>query len=732
MSKRKNAWNKAKESWKKVLEWWKNIKKWTLNVIWWTAWAVWYTLLSAWEKWIAIASKHRKKKYSDKSKKHISKAWELGIQAIKWTGETLKWWAKIVGYSVKWIHHSVDTVDKAIWEQLEKIWWKRKLKFLRDNIITILVPTLIIWGVAWGTADIIKADKRKNADREKYGAIELKNNEAKTFEESTDNIVYYIDENWEIIDSLSLYNFFDETLKKNWYENDSIISSTGLITTITSENALKSKWKWHKIDKRLEKHWAERSKNSESIIWKFLAYIFGKNWSYWLFQTQREAIENWYKNNPERYNNICKTIANFKLPNNNGEREELCKQLNYKSENEMISDLKEKNLPIYTWGEKLWIALWIVLLNEQWIDRDAWWKRYKNNYANIIENTQKIKEDFLCQAEGPIRQALTREKKEGEALKSIYILTESTEKTWKDRISFRNIQETLKSPEFRAWEIAAWRCTDIQARKNWEYLLDLSIAELNQRFNNEINWNHDNLNITSPTGTFGPTSTKLAIKHLKDYLPEEIKDNANSEEIKNYLDKHPEIIKEFKDKVIADYIINFRRLFLLNGTKEEINEWKSNWNELNEKQMDFLEQNLNLSFNHLYISEQCFHEYVKEKSWSTNELDSLRNDYITNVEDTPIQKEKRKKITKIITHEKEFMNSTWLTKEDYEKFIKHRLWPTLIWTSIILSETWNVVPENQEKRTGTGVCGCAQREFMLEQKMNSQKWKKLQNESLLQ
>ena len=115
----------------------------------------------------------------------------------------------------------------------------------------------------------------------------------------------------------------------------------------------------------------------------------------------------------------------------------------------------------------------------------------------------------------------------------------------------------------------------------------------------------------------------------------------------------------------------------------------------------WLEQNLNLSFNHLYISIQCFQEYVKANRGTTEKLDNLRNDYITNVENDDIQKEKRKKIVKILSHKKEFMETTWLKNEKYESFIKHNLWPALIWTSIILSETWNVVPENQTPKSKT-------------------------------
>lgn len=574
-----------------------------------------------------------------------------------------------------------NNVNTSSWRERDQSSKKFKWKHLAIALTVTLLAT------CWG--DITQANWRKKADRKKYGGIELKNNETKTYDESSNNIAYFPWENWEI-DSLRLQDFLDEILLQNNYNNDSI-SSTALLTTMTSENALKSDGLWHDIDEWLEEHWIERSKNSESITWFFLAKLWW-NWSYWRFQTQREAIENWYKNDPARYENICKRIASFKLPNKNGKREELYKQLNYKSENEMISDLKEKDLPVYTWGGRLWIALWIVLLNEQLIDRNEWWNKYDKN--EVINRTQRIKAKYLgwLGINDPIRQALNLKWSKWENLKSIYILSESNGETWLGRISFSDIQKTLQSPEFKAWEIAAWRCTDIEARKNWEYLLDLSIAELNERFNNEINWNHDNLSITPPTGAFWPTSLELALKHL-DFLPAEIKDNANKENVKKYLNQHPELIKEFKEKVIADYIINFQRLFLLNE--------KNDRNELSEKQMDFLEQNLNLSFNHLYISEQCFHEYVKEKKWSTKELDSLRNDYITNVEDTSKQKRKRKEIAKTITHEEEFIKSTWLTKKEYEFFIKHRLWPALLWTSIILSETWNVVPENQTERSGT-------------------------------
>lgn len=51
MRKKKEVLDKAKESWKKIIKWW---KKWTKKVIWWTAKAIWYTirLINAWDKTI--------------------------------------------------------------------------------------------------------------------------------------------------------------------------------------------------------------------------------------------------------------------------------------------------------------------------------------------------------------------------------------------------------------------------------------------------------------------------------------------------------------------------------------------------------------------------------------------------------------------------------------------------------------------------------------------------------
>jgi hypothetical protein len=57
------------------------------------------------------------------------------------------------------------------------------------------------------------------------------------------------------------------------------------------------------------------------------------------------------------------------------------------------------------------------------------------------------------------------------------------------------------------------------------------------------------------------------------------------------LDENPELIEQLKNEIIKKYIQNFRIFFLLN----------EDWNSLNLKQMIFLEENLNISFNHLYI-----------------------------------------------------------------------------------------------------------------------------------
>ncbi len=569
-------------------------------------------------------------------------------------------------------------------KKLQKKRWEKKRNWL-------IALATILW-IGWWI-DVTQSCVRKNSDKHKHGEIELKDDTASSYDRLSNSTVYFRDGNWEIADSLGLHGFLDELLRKNDYD----ISSSALLTIMTNENALKTSWLFHNFDNFLAKTWVERSGNSESLIWRLLKSVSG-NWSYWRFQVQREAIENWYKKNPDRYNDICKKIANFKLPNKDGNWEELYKQLEYHSDNEMISDLKNKELPVYTWGGRLWIALWTVLLNEQLVDRNEWWEKYNEN--KVIRKTQNIKGKYLdsLDEKDPIRKALNREWSEWEKLKSLYILSRTDSHGWKNRISFKNIQEKLQSPEFKSWEIAAWWSTSTEARKNSEYLMDLSIAKLNQRFNDEINGNHQELSITTPTGTFWPASKDLAVKHLD--LPDELKDK-DPQDIKNYLNEHPEIIEKFKNKIIADYIVNFQRLFLLNGSKEEIKGWKSTRNELSERQMNFLEQNLNLSFNHLYISVQYFQDYVKERNWNTEKLDILRDNYVTNVENDGRQKEKRQNLAKILTHETEFMEATWLKKSDYEFFIKHRLWPALLWTSIILSETWNVVPEIQWQRSST-------------------------------
>ena len=586
----------------------------------------------------------------------------------------------------------VNTPTWREWKQTEKLSIKKLIK--RSGIAALIIA---LTAAGW---DMYFSNKRKTSDKEKYWSIEMKNDKAKTFEEANDNIVYIKQADWTVIDSLSLPNFFDKILEQNWYNSDSI-SSTDLTTTMTSENALKTDWLIMEIDQELEDWGIDRSKNSGSIIWKILSLKW--NWSYWRFQTQREAIENWYKSNPIRYNNICKKIANFKLPNNNGERKELYKQF-WKTENEMINDLKEKNLPMYKWGNMLGIAFWVVLLNEQLVDRYEWWERY--NEGKVIRRTQWIKAKYLSglHTKDPIRQALNRENTKGENLKSIYIL--SKQENWWNRTSFKDIQNTLQSPEFRAWEISAWWCTRTEARKNGEYLLNLNIAELNQRFNNEIGGTKQTeLKITTPTGGFGPTTTKLAVEHLKNYLHENILKKAESkdifnngsfqQEVKEYLNQNPELMKEFKDKIIGEYIRNFQRLFLLNGNKEIKNGTRSNWENLSEEQMNFLEQNLNLSFNHIYIWVQEFKKYVNNKETS-EKLDKLWDDYIIKQ-----KKWNRKEITEILTHKDKFINFTWLSEKKYETFIKHHLGPALLWTSIILSETWNVVPENQEPANGT-------------------------------
>lgn len=491
--------------------------------------------------------------------------------------------------------------------------WKKRIK---NTLIGVLTWTAVLWTWYWIIdKSINNAKERKDTDKQKYGSIELANDTAKSIVTQSQNEIYLDFENWRR-DTINLVEFLDDVLIKNWYnietinpeENKDSISSMELMSTMISENTLKTDWWIFEKDQELENLWVERSKNNdESIVWKLAWHLMKSNWSYWWFQTQREAID-WYKNDEVRYTNICRKIAVFKLPNKSNKREELYKQLWYKTESEMINDLKQKKLNIYTWGNRLWIAYWIVLLNEQKIDRNRWWERF--NEENVDERSQNVKLDSLKTASEDVKKALNLQWKEWDDLKSIYVLLNWNNK--ERRVSFQDIKSTLKSPEFKAWEVAAWWCTSTEAWKNWEYLLILNINELNNWFDSTKDGGNRDLDIAMPTWRFWETSTKLAIKYIK--LPKEIakkiedgksyKDGEIQDEIKKYLNDHPNVVEQAKDEAINEYIWNFRTFFLLNN----------DWSSINEKQMTFLEENLNLTFNHLYMKtdfQKIYNEWRK-------------------------------------------------------------------------------------------------------------------------
>ena len=565
------------------------------------------------------------------------------------------------------------------------------------RVFYVLSGGLVI--AAWiGWTSIYNADKKKKADIEKHGLIKLKDGKVKTYSEASEDMVFFQWEDWKL-DSLKLSDFLDEVLERNGFDPD-IISSVHPITVMTNENELKTEWLGHKADEWLENRWVERSKHSESIVWKLLSMWW--NWSYWRFQSQREAIENGYKNDIIRYNNICKRIANFKLPDKNGDWTEMYKQLWYSTDEEMIRAIQWNKLDIYTWGDRLWITYWIVLLNEQLVDRNKWWEKWDED--EVFEKTQWIKRKYFASLskEDPVRQALRREWTDWEKLNTIYIL--SKQEQWWSRISLGDIKNRFESPVYIAWQTTAWWSTSVESWKNEEYLLTLQITELNQRFGDQIAGNDGDLKIEISTGTFWPTSTKLAVKYLKNDLPDEIlkktenekifSDKSFRKEVKDYLNAHPSLMDDLKNRAIEEYIQNFQTFFLLNGS-EETKETVSNWERFSEKQMNYLEQNLNLSFDHLYQWIQTFKDYVKDEN-TLKKLDQIWYGYVRWQ-----KKENRKEIAKILTHKDKFIEFTWLSEKEYNFFIKHHLWPTILWSSIILSETWNITPENQEPASST-------------------------------
>ena len=569
-------------------------------------------------------------------------------------------------------------------------WWK----YTKRAGWALAVTLWLIWWT-W-TAALISANSAKNADKEKYWSLELKDKHATTLDAQKQNELYLTLANWER-DTLLLKNFFKEILIQNKYleegddefeESDSI-TITELLSTMISENALKTEWFKHKVDEKLEEYWVERSENNNNLLGLLLGKI--KNWSYWWFQTQREAIENGYWKDEERYTNICRKIANFKLPdaNQKWKRIELYRQLWYENIEAMIKDLKDKKLDIYTWWGRLGIAYWIVLLNEQKIDRNKGWEKF-----NEIETLNKIKSavseleasyrnyDNLTDEETEhykkIKEALASNWRTGERLQTIYLKKED----WKVR--FDSILNALQSWEFRAWEITAWRCTSTAAQKNWTYQMISNIWDLNKWFEWQINWTWSNwLNLTLPDGDFWKNSVKEISQFIN--IPDEILEKGSSAVIK-YLDENPELIEQLKNEIIKKYIQNFRIFFLLN----------EDWNSLNLKQMIFLEENLNISFNHLYIWARTFKNYLKEK----NKTEVIKNfdilwDKFTKEQD----KESLASIKKILTHKNSFMEFTGLSEEAYNKYIKFYFGPMMEWASILISQTWNVVPFLQKKGT---------------------------------
>lgn len=523
---------------------------------------------------------------------------------------------------------------------------KKKWKIAKAIWTSLLAALIAWWVISWTvwTIDIKKAEKRKKADTEVFWEFKVKSGK------TVDIIIPNLDW-WPDLDTI--HESLDTLLEHN--RNIVSIDATKLESIMLWEESLKTTKNWiSKYDERLEWYGIDRNPYSKSLIWKFLGKI--KEWSYWPYQVQPEAIDK-YKKNPELYDELCRKIATFKLPNTDWEYVSLHSQL-WLSENEMIEQIKNHQIYTFAWGERFLTAYWIVLIDQISRETESMIDSYdgENWYNRWIENTKS--------AEKQHPELITAD----DNIMSPYILL----KKW--NVSYNWMWDLFNDDAFRNGMISAYWCMDyINNVKNSNYLFVLSLLELNEWFKNHGEWD---LNIITPTWNFWPTTLKLVNKHFG-------KDFQNAGDAKKFMDNlSEEELQKFKDEAIDNFEKNMRLLFTLNPDP--------NW--INQSQSKYLSECLDITFNNMYSSVVVFSDFLNKNCWDkTDTISNLRNDFVKKQ-----NQESLETIKSIMTDEKAFISFTWLDRNSYLKWIKYHLWPTLLASTNRVYQTCWIIPVIQQ------------------------------------
>ena len=548
-----------------------------------------------------------------------------------------------------------------MWPDSHIEWLRQGKKWgLKKNILKSLLAVLMAWWViVWWASylDLKKANDKKENDKKAYWIVKAKPDKKVT--------VFSPDFDWWP-DSL------DIPLDTIMEHNRDIISidATKLESIMLWEESLKTTNGWFvsEFDEWLEMHWIDRNPYSGSLIGKVLGKY--KEWSYWPYQVQPEAIDK-YKNNQKLYDTLCKKIAKLKLPNIKWELVPLHEQLSLTVE-EMVKQIKNHEIYTFVWGERFLIAYWIVLIDQISRETDEMinsynWGNWYNKWYNNINSLETEKDTTWINLKYP---ELTSKDND---LMSPYILFNG----WK--ISYNKIWNLFNSDTFKNGMVSAYWCMDyIKNIENSDYLFTLSLLELNERFKNGGNWD---LDIAIPTWNFWPTTLKLVNKYFK-------KNFENINDAKKFMDNlSEESLQKIREYALNTFETNMRLLYTLNL---ENNHW------INANQSKYLSEFLDLTFNHMYANVIILSEFINNKWWkdsnTTNKkLFKYRNDYVKDQ-----NKDSLEEIKKIMTDEISFTSFTWLKKSSYLEWIKYYLWPTLLGATDWIYQTEWVVPVIQQ------------------------------------
>lgn len=524
---------------------------------------------------------------------------------------------------------------------------KKKWK-VKKIICASLIALLLAWWAA-SYFDIKKSKERKKADIEQYGKFNINTDGTATYQ--VDNLDWGPDP-FENIPLDTILNYNRDTIS---------VEATNIGSIILWEDVLTTDKKFlHFIDMKkqdsiLASKWVDRNPESESMVWKVLGRI--DRGSYSKLNVQIDAIDK-YKDDPILYDNLCRKIAGFKLPDKNWEYMPL-HELLWLTMEEMVKKIKNHEIYIFRWGERFLVAYWIVLIDQ--IDREANFMISSYNfsrwYNRWIANTKKVEKEHP-----DLRKAKDN-------IMSPYILSNS------GKVSYSRIWELFNNDAFVNWMVSAYRCMDyINNINNSDYLFILSLMELNEWFNNP-QWE---LNILTPTWRFWPSTRELVNKHFN----QNFKDNDDAKEFMENLST--DTLQKLKEDWLNQFEQNMRLLYTLNPAD---NSW------VNQTQSKYLSECLDLTFNHVYAGVSVLSQFISENCWKNNIdtiNDSLLKYWYSYISDQ--NTESLENIKKIMTDEKTFITFTWLNKSAYLLRIKSYLCPTLLWSTDRVYQTRWIIP----------------------------------------